>query len=89
MAVIHPGATDAAMPVLVHSQTVGVVSGLESFNRPSIAVANVLEAVVQAAWPSLPEFDALGNHAVAAPEIRQWHFAFAEFTLHLYHFLFQ
>src|SRR5690554_4285033 len=64
-------------------------SGLQALDGPAITLSHVFEAIVQPAWPPLPEFNPLGNHPVTTPETGQGDFAGAELAFHLRHFLFQ
>ncbi len=49
----------------------GMSSGLQALPLPlAIIGARVEHAVVQAGGAALPEFDAIGNHAVTAPMFR-------------------
>src|SRR4029078_5294518 len=52
-------------------RTLPVSSRREPCQLPPIAVALVGDPVVQAAAASLPEFQRLGHHAIAAPVRRQ------------------
>ncbi len=56
---------------------------------PSITGLLILEPVVQAVFPALPEFGAFWDDAVSAPEVGQGDVAVAEFALHRFEGLFQ
>ena len=47
--------------------TPSALSGRQPFTNPGFALQAIVEAVMQATWPSLPELDAFGQQTVATP----------------------
>src|SRR5262245_48733705 len=52
-------------------------SGGETFATPrTIRLGKISQTIVQPAWTSLPEFEFVRDHTVAAPPLRTWDVVF-------------